>query len=146
MRGTRLTVLSAVAFTGLAVLLGGCSSGSSSDAASNSTTDLKAGAQSEDSGGVAGGVPAPASTGNAATGEADTSLPSFPTDRKIIATATMSLRADDVASTVTTLASIASSVGGYVSGQNLSADPDNQSRTRADMTSRQTSLTPSSTA
>jgi hypothetical protein len=145
MKGTRVTVLSAVAFTGLAVLLGGCSNGTSSDVNSDVTTLSKSGAPAQqDSGGVAGGFADPnAVAPDAATnpqrevsGGTDTSLPSFPTDRKIIATAEMTLRSGDVASTVNTLQSIASSVGGYVSGQNLSADPDNQSKTRADMTLR----------
>jgi hypothetical protein len=144
MKGTRVTVLSAVAFTGLAVLLGGCSNGTSSDANSNVTTLAKSGGPQEDSGNVAGsfGDPSAVAPDAAAdpqrqvSGGTDTSVPSLPTDRKIIATATMSLRSDDVASTVSTLQSIASSVGGYVSGQNLSADPDNESKTRADMTLR----------
>lgn len=52
-------------------------------------------------------------------------------ERKVIATAEMTLRSEDVAAAVDNIESIAKAANGYVSGRDVQSDPDDPSRTRA---------------
>jgi hypothetical protein len=52
-------------------------------------------------------------------------------ERKVIATAEMTLRSDDVAAAVDNIESIATAANGYVSGRDVQNNPDEPERTRA---------------
>jgi hypothetical protein len=54
-----------------------------------------------------------------------------PVEREVIATAEVTIRVDDVAETLPDVTRAATSVGGYVAGEDTSSDPDDPSKTRS---------------
>ncbi len=58
-------------------------------------------------------------------------LTDVPTERSVIATAEMTLRSEDVTATVDAIELIAASAGGFVSGRDISSNPDDPKGTRA---------------
>jgi len=134
MRGSRTAALSTITLTGAAVLLAGCS-GSSSETMSTSSDDAASGRT-----GYVAGEPAQDSVaaGDAATAQGagtKTSgggpLTDLLTERAVIATAEMTLRSEDVPSTVNAIEVIAKSAGGFVSSRDVSSNPDDSEGTRA---------------
>lgn len=142
MRGSRSVALSTITLTGAAILLAGCS-GAGGDAlstSSNSTDD--SGALSSTGDASAGGdqladLQSSDSVADAATaqGRAPASgsglLSEVPSERAVIATAEMTLRSDDVMNTIDAIESIAESAGGFLSGRDISSNPDDPKGTRA---------------
>ena len=122
------------------MFLAGCSAASSSGANSGSATSGSAnsgGASSSDAKAASGqAVPAPALTpaGSAAAGSTPggtgTSALLAPAS-SIIYTAQLTVRADNVSSAADQAAQIAEGVGGYVSSETASADPDHPSEATA---------------
>lgn len=140
MRGSRTAALSIVTLTGAAVMLAGCSSSSEQSTGSSTTNDsagrsgLVAPEMARDSSVVDGSTAlADGLAGN--TGDVKASsdglLSGVPAERAVIATAEMTLRAEDVAQTVDALALITSSVGGFIAGRDISSNPDDPKGTRA---------------
>jgi hypothetical protein len=131
MRGSRTAALSIVSLTGAAVLLAGCS-GAGEDSASLSSDESAPGRTAYGALGEAGDAVAQDS-GTAADGRTTSGglLSDVPTDRSVIATAEMTLRSEDVVATVDALELITASVGGFVSGRDISSNPDDPKGTRA---------------
>jgi hypothetical protein len=134
MRGSRTAALSTITLTGAAVLLAGCS-GSSSESTSASSDD----SASARTGYVAGAPAADSLATNGSTAEQrdgtktspDGLLGGLSTERAVIATAEMTLRSEDVPSTVSAIEVIAKSAGGFVSSRDVSSNPDDPKGTRA---------------
>jgi hypothetical protein len=72
-------------------------------------------------------------TGTAREGETSGggTLSGVTVERSVIAVADITLRSEDVAGAVDTVQSVALSLGGYVSGQDVSSSPDDPERSRA---------------
>ncbi|MCZ3387951.1 MAG: DUF4349 domain-containing protein [Actinomycetia bacterium] len=134
MRGSRTAALSTITLTGAAVLLAGCS-GSANDSMGAPSNDAASG----DTGRVAGeSLQDSTAAGDATTAQGagtKTSsgglLTDLPTERAVIATAEMTLRSEDVSSTVNAIEVIAKSAGGFVSSRDVSSNPDDPKGTRA---------------
>jgi hypothetical protein len=131
MRGSRAAALSIITLTGATLMLTGCSSGGDeSSGASGDVTRDQVGAVEPGAGEdrLADGD-AVAGDGAKATGTG--LLSQVRTDRAVIATAEMMLRSQDVAATVDAIELIASSAGGFVSGRDVTSNPDDPKGTRA---------------
>lgn len=131
MRGSRAAALSIITLTGATLMLTGCSSGDeASSGASGDVTRDQVGAVEPGAGDdlLADGE-AVAGDGAKATGTG--LLSQVQTDRAVIATAEMTLRSQDVAATVDAIELIASSAGGFVSGRDVTSNPDDPKGTRA---------------
>lgn len=133
MRGSRTAALSTITLTGAAVLLAGCSgsasetmSGSSDEAASGSTRSI---AEAPSDSTAAGDFTTDQGMGTKTSGGG--LLTDLPTERDVIATAEMTLRSEDVQSTVDAIEVIATSAGGFVSSRDVSSNPDDPKGTRA---------------
>lgn len=131
MRGSRTTAAFIVGLLGAAVLLTGCSGGADSTSSAGG-----------DSVQATGAAPAPdalqdtySQDGTGTAREGDTSsggtLSGVTVERSVIAVADITLRSEDVAGAVDTVQSVALSLGGYVSGQDVSSSPDDPERSRA---------------
>jgi hypothetical protein len=107
------------------MLLAGCSGGSASSVASSSGMAAPAG-------GAPAAVPAPREAGQPASGgsTAGTTARLAPAS-DIIYTAQLTVRADNVGSAAAKAAQITQGVGGYVSNETTSADPDHPSEATA---------------
>ena len=131
MRGSRAAALTIITLTGATLMLTGCSndddasSGASGDAARDQVGAVEPG--STDDLLAEGGTGARDSAKATGTGL----LSQVQTDRAVIATAEMTLRSRDVAATVDAIELIASSAGGFVSGRDISSNPDDPEDTRA---------------
>jgi hypothetical protein len=159
MRGTRTTAtaISVALLAGSALLLSACSSDAGSDAGLSSQTSSDVpGATvpkpmdesmpdpgNADQNTNASGLTTSQGAADSVTGEAygpqsssertssGGGLADVTVERKVIATAEMTLRSDDVATTVDNIESIAKSANGYVSGRDVQNNPDDPDRTRA---------------
>ncbi len=109
------------------MLLAGCSADSASSAASSSGSGVAA-----PSGAPAAAMPAPSAAGQPASGgsTAGTTARLAPAS-DIIYTAQLTVRAENVSSAAAKAAQIAQGVGGYVSDETTSADPDHPSQATA---------------
>ncbi|MFL6179947.1 MAG: DUF4349 domain-containing protein [Actinomycetes bacterium] len=155
MRGTRTTAaaISVAMLAGSALLLTACSSDSNdgSSTADQASTDGPAAAAPKPMNGALDGVGALADSRDAAgstaaegsidnsggdltasqTSQGGGNLADVTVERKVIATAEMTLRSDDVTATVDNIESIAKAANGYVSGRDVQNNPDDPDRTRA---------------
>ena len=130
MRGSRTTAASIAGLLGAAVLLTGCAGGEADSTSSAGGDGLQA----------TGAAPAPESledatsqdsAGSARDGGTSGTLSGVTVERSVIAVADLTLRTEDVAAAVDTVQSVALSLGGYVSGQDVSSSPDDPERSRA---------------
>jgi hypothetical protein len=130
MRGSRTAALSIVSLTGAAVLLAGCSGGVDqlSTEASDDSAPGRTAYAPESAGDAVAQDPGTAADGRTTT---EGLLSDVPTERAVIATAEMTLRSPDVVATVDALELITASVGGFVSGRDISSNPDDPKGTRA---------------
>ncbi len=116
------------------MLLVGCSgsqsdsTGASSDEAASRATGYVVGEPAEESV-AAGDVATDQGAGTKTSGGG--LLTDVPTERSVIATAEMTLRSEDVTATVNAIELIAASAGGFVSGRDISSNPDDPEGTRA---------------
>jgi hypothetical protein len=157
MKGSRTAAaaLSIALLAGSAMLLSACSNaGSESDSGTagqlsrddSSTADApEAGTLDRTSDGVAA---APDAAGDLSAGQSSAgqnsagsnaaggNLADVVVERKVIATAEMTLRSRDVDATVDAIESIAVAANGYVSARDVQNDPDDPDRTRASITIR----------
>lgn len=130
MRGTRSTASAVVGLVGAAALLTGCAGGAGSLAGDESTGEVPVGS--------AAGASAPAN-GTGAMDEAGSTrqvggagtLSGISVERSVIAVADLTLRTPDVAEAVSAVKSVAVSLGGYVSSQDVAASPDDPESSRA---------------
>ena len=136
MRGSRTAALSTITLTGAAVLLVGCSgsqsdsTGAASDESASGRTGYVAGEPAGDSV-LARDATAAQGAATKTSGSGGGLLADVPTERSVIATAEMTLRSEDVTATVNAIELIATSVGGFVSGRDISSNPDDPEGTRA---------------
>jgi len=119
---------------GGAMFLAGCSAGSSSGA-SNSAAAPAGGAAAADGAaasgaGAAGAAPRAAASG-AASGPGTGTTARLAPASSIIYTAQLTVRAADVSAAAARASQIAGGAGGYVSGETMSADPDQPSKATA---------------
>jgi Domain of unknown function (DUF4349) len=133
MRGSRTTAASIAGLLGAAVLLMGCSSGDADSTSSAGGDSLRS----------TGAAPAPESLEDAVAqdraggGARDGgtsgggTLAGVTVERSVIAVADLTLRTEDVSAAVSVVQSVAVSLGGYVSGQDVSSSPDDPERSRA---------------
>ncbi|MGB2838592.1 MAG: DUF4349 domain-containing protein, partial [Actinomycetes bacterium] len=133
MRGSRTAALSIITLTGATVLLAGCSGGGNDSSTAISGDVARDQVGTVEPGGVSdlsvGGDAVGAKEGTKAPGNG--LLSEVQTDRAVIATAEMTLRSQDVTATVDAIELIASSAGGFVSGRDVSSNPDDPKGTRA---------------
>ena len=133
MRGSRTAALSIITLTGATVLLAGCSGGGNDSSTAISGDVARDQVGTVEPGGVSdlsvGGDAVGAKEGTKASGNG--LLSEVQTDRAVIATAEMTLRSQDVTATVDAIELIASSAGGFVSGRDVSSNPDDPKGTRA---------------
>lgn len=134
MRGTRAAATSAIGLLGAALLLTGCGDtfGASSEDTAGDATELRG--QAPDGAYAAGDGPVaglPTSPGGQADEASGGDLSGVTLERSVIAVADMTLRSEDVADAVSVVESVATSLGGFVSGQDVSSNPDDPTRSRA---------------
>jgi hypothetical protein len=106
---------------GLVLFLGACSGG---EAQSSGDVSEASGSTDQRAGGLE-------LTSESADGQALQSPALPPIGRQVIATADVTIRVDDVATTLPDLIRSATVVGGYVAGEDTTSDPDDPSRTRS---------------
>jgi hypothetical protein len=132
-----------VTFTGVA-LIAGCSSSGVKGSASSASAALPPSAQHQATGSTGGGYPA-AGAGKSAAGSSggssnaggsgqSVSARLAPANQELIYTADLTVRAHDITKATTLATQIVTSVGGYVSNENTSADPANPAQSTASLT------------
>jgi Domain of unknown function (DUF4349) len=117
------------ALLGGGLFLAGCS-------ASSSSSPTALGAPVKAAGGIPGALPSPAGRAAAPTaaGQLGVTVARLAPASSIIYTAQLSVRAQDVSSATTKAIQIIEAVGGYVSNETMSADPNHPSQATADVT------------
>jgi hypothetical protein len=140
MKGSRTTAaaISIALLSGSALLLSACSDGSDAGVADQASLDDssagRAPATDSSEQSADGSVPAPEAAGDVPGGSqnvANGNLADVVVERKVIATAEITLRSRDVGSTVDAIESIAIAANGYVSARDVQNNPDDPDRTRA---------------
>lgn len=143
MRGSRITAaVIAALFTGSTLLLGGCAGGSgdASDTSSAAAETAPAGDAARAAGSLTAqsGDTSLASKDTAGVNGANQTSPlsGVTVEREVIATAEVTMRSDDVDTSVDDVSSIADAAGGFVSARDVQNNPDDPDRTRATITVR----------
>lgn len=132
MRGSRTTAASIAGLLGAAVLLAGCGGGEADSTSSAGGDSLQSTGSAPAPESLQDGVAQDGASGapDAATSGGGT-LTGVTVERSVIAVADLTLRTEDVSAAVDTVQSVAVSLGGYVSGQDVSSSPDDPERSRA---------------